>query len=81
MTGRRLITLVRAALSKRDRQHDPAARVTERSARSDLYGAPRSIDVAPRTAPSTTHAPSVADPDEARDHYEREFGGEGPESS
>jgi hypothetical protein len=82
MTGR-LIAVVRAALSKRDRRHEPAAKVTERSAQSDLYGWPRSIDVAPRTPPPlTTHAPSsVAEPGGARGEYEQEFERESTEST
>jgi hypothetical protein len=81
MTGR-LIAVVRGVLSKRDRRHEPAAKVTERSAQSDLYGWPRSIDVAPRTPPpSTTHAPKLGKAGGARGDYERESDGESTESS
>jgi hypothetical protein len=79
MTGR-LIAAVRAALAKRDRRHDPAAKVTERSARSALYPPAATIDVAPRTAPSTTHAPELGKAGGARGDCEQEFG-EGTQSS
>ena len=49
MTVDRLVELVRDAL--RSREREPGPRVTERSARADLYGGARTIDVAPRTVP------------------------------
>ncbi len=60
MTVDRLVELVRDAL--RSREREPGPRVTERSARSDLYGGPRTIDVSPRTVPvlNETRPQSVA---------------------
>jgi hypothetical protein len=51
MTGR-LIALVRIALAKRDRDHEPAAKITERSARATLYPSAVTIDVAAQRTPA-----------------------------
>jgi len=77
----RLIEAVREHLRKRRDAHEPPPKVTERSARSDLYGGPRTIDVSPRNPPTTTHAPAVGEPAGARGHCEQESGDVGTQSS
>jgi hypothetical protein len=72
MSGR-LIDRVRDALAKRSREREPAARINEGAARSTLYPPAATIDVAPRTAPTSTRAPTAENLGGARED-ERELG-------